>query len=208
MPTDDTGLTPETVLSSTLGTDLPADTSGKTPDKVDAPDVGAQLESERKERQKIEMERNHLRKKIEDSEANSLREKEDYKTLADSLQAKLDALEAEEAEKSAEKEATDFRNEFIAKQPDKLAKVLRNLIAANPTNFLWSNAKDWDDARSQLETQATLIAEAVGIDTDADIETKNPKINANNPAVKLGGLDPEDMSLADLRKLLPKAPSR
>lgn len=206
----------ETVADKALGTSsTPTDSEPKTTEGADKPKddavlSAAEIEQARKERDQAIMERNNLRKKIEEQETAALKEKEDWKALAERAEAKLAEAEAEKERENARSEAEKFRKDFIAKQPEQLQKALNTLVEANSSNFLWTNAKDWDDAAAQLDAQAKAIAAGLGIDLEDDGNqaeaTPPPRVHSNNPApANLKGQDFENMSWEDMRKVLPKA---
>lgn len=205
----DTGMTPETVTDPALKNDAtPVESAPADNQQAPAEDVAAKLAAIQKERDQIAMERNNLRKKIEEAETNALKEKEDYKALYEKVQAELEAKSQEEAQKAQRAEADKFREDFIAKQPESLRKYLTALVKANPTNFLWSDATSWEDAGHQLEAQAKAFATEIGLDLEAqpDDSAQPSTVHGNNPMPSnLKGADFENMSWQEMEKLLPKA---
>ena len=199
----------------------PAPSDGANPEDKAAADlatVTAELEALRKDKLKADMRANQLENKIKEEETAALKEKEDYKSLAEKLEAELAQIKADseaEAEAKAEeaaaeaarKEALDFRNSVIAEYPPEVQQAANNLIEKNVSNLFWKDAQDWDDARTQLTDQLDALADVLGHAAPEHKPAPKPKTSANNPA-KTSTVDPKDMTLEELRSVLPRADER
>lgn len=168
------------------------------------------IEALKKELAKVTMRANQLENEAKEKELTKLKESEDWKAVAEKLQAERDEANQQKQVEENQKQAQEFREKIIAEFPEKVQKAAKSLIDRNPGNLLWSeDAADWDEAGSQLREQLDALQTGLGLDGDAEEEdVKSPKVNSNNPAPNLSGTDPSDLTFEELRKSLPRAKSR
>lgn len=176
---------------------------GIKPEVVDK----AEYEALRKEMDKLSQERNMLRNRTKALEGKVLETddlaaiKEAYAELAKEKQEREEA-EAREAER---KEAESFRDKVIAEYPKEVQEAAKKLIEKNKNNLIWENATSWEDARRQLVPQLEALKEVVSIKTEED----GTVIHPNNPGMVDDGTKKfEDLTIEEMRKVLPRAESR
>lgn len=174
-----TEATPATVPERTDGTEIPAEQPSKDEPAVSLDELKAQIEAERKERQKAEMRANQLENKQKEAEREQLKEAENWKELYEREQAEKSELLAAKEQEESLREARKFRDETIASYPDeKVRQVAQALVAKNETALAWGDVDSWDAAKSQLVEQLDSLKEVVSPDGP---QGPAPAIDPNNP---------------------------
>ncbi len=181
---------------------------------VSTEELMAQLESERKERQKIEMERNQLKNKQEEDRKKQLEESNEFRTLYEESQAELEKIQTEtEAQKNLE-EANKLRDKIINEYPNEtVRKAAKAAIEQNPFNFVWSDdVATEEEAKSQLFKQLDSMSSVFGETPTSDTTEEEPYVHPNNPSSQETG-DPgldklKQMSAEEMKKFLPRADAR
>lgn len=183
---------------------------------VSVEELQAQIETERKERQKIEMERNQLKNKQEEDRKKALEEQGNWKQIAEEREAELEAIRAKaEADANFEK-ANSLRNSIINEYSNETVRnAAKALVDANPLNLAWGeDVQTEEEAREQLISQLDKMASTLGVDkeeTQESIETGEPYVHPNNQASDGGEITLEklkNMTAEEMKKFLPTAEPR
>jgi len=174
----------ETQSAEALGTTQPQATgteSTTAPEStveqptVSLEDLTAQLEAERKERQKIEMRARQLENERKEQELKKLEETENYKELAEQYKAQLAEREEAEAQAQAIAEAKKFREDTINSYPDpKTREAALKLLSKNESALSWGDANSWDEAGASLIAQLDALKEVVSPEQSVQVPSNNP----------------------------------
>lgn len=181
---------------------------------VSVEELQAQIETERKERQKIEMERNQLKNKQEEERKKALEDQGNWKQIAEEREAELEAIRAESEAKKQLEEANSLRDSIIGKYPNEtVRKAAQALVEANPYNLVWgSDVETEDQAASEINAQLDKMASSLGVTQDQTEDTDNePSVHPNNPASDGGEITLDKlktMTAEEMKKFLPTAESR
>lgn len=160
--------------TGTESTEAPESTSGQP--EVSLDEVRAQLEAERKERQKLEMRARQLENQQKEADLRKLEETENYKELADTYKQELEQIRQEREAREALDEARKFRQEAIAAYPDPATReAASKLIAKNENALAWGDVQSWDEAKASLYEQLDALKEVVSPEQAA------PTVHPNNP---------------------------
>lgn len=198
---------------------LDVDESESTPpveDEVSVEELKAQIETERKERQKIEMERNQLKNKQETDRKAALEEEGNWKQLAEEREAELEAIKQKaQADEDFEK-ASSLRNSIINEYSNETVRnAAKALVEANPLNLAWgAEVQTEEEAREQLVAQLDKMASTLGVvkeETQDTTETDEPYVHPNNQASDGGDITLEklkNMTAEEMKKFLPTAEPR
>lgn len=215
-PEQETGETKEAQAQGTAENQvadslLPEESEKNEQDEVDLGQLKAELETERKERQKVEMERNQLRNKQEEDRKKYLEEQGNYKELYEEREAELERIKAEAEAAEAEKAYYGLRDSFIDEYPDeKVREAAKALVQKNPNNLIWSNTAETEtDAKADIHAQLDALKDTLGVlgSQDQDNEDSDVSIDGNNPypqdQVSRSAYD--KMTFQEMREVLPKS---
>lgn len=181
---------------------------------VSVEELQRQIETERKERQKIEMERNQLKNKQEEERKKALEDQGNWKQIAEEREAELEAIRAEAEAKEQLDEANKLRDTIIKKYPNEtVRKAAQALVDANPYNLVWgSDVQTEDQATEQINAQLDRMASSLGVTQDQTEDTDNePTVQPNNPASDGGEVTLDklkNMTAEEMKKFLPTADPR
>lgn len=212
-PEQETGETKEAQAQGTAENQvadslLPEESEKNEQDEVDLGQLKAELETERKERQKVEMERNQLRNKQEEDRKKQLEEEGNFKALYEEKEAELQRIKEEAELREAEQAYYNMRDDFINQYPDeRVRKAAKALVDKNPSNIIWdSNAQTEEDAKQSIHSQLDALRDTLGI-ISSEQEEEAPEIDGNNPypsdEIKKSAYD--NMSFQEMREVLPKS---
>jgi len=212
-PEQETGETKEAQAQGTAENQvadslLPEESEKNEQDEVDLGQLKAELETERKERQKVEMERNQLRNKQDEDRKKQLEEEGNFKALYEEKEAELQRIKEEAELREAEQAYYNMRDDFINQYPDeRVRKAAKALVDKNPSNIIWdSNAQTEEDAKQSIHSQLDALRDTLGI-ISSEQEEEAPEIDGNNPypsdEIKKSAYD--NMSFQEMREVLPKS---
>lgn len=182
---------------------------------VSVEELQAQIETERKERQKIEMERNQLKNKQEEDRKAALEEEGNWKQLAEEREAELEAMKQKaQADEDFEK-ASSLRNSIINEYSNETVRnAAKALVEANPLNLAWgTDVQTEEEAREQLVAQLDKMASTLGVTQEDPGANDNdePYVHPNNQASDGGEVTLEklkNMTAEEMKKFLPTAEPR
>jgi chromosome segregation ATPase len=207
--TSQTTLGTESASTDATGTE---EQSEGTVSKAEIESLKQELERVRKEASSTAQERNLLRNQIKTAEQKALEESGQIEQAYQKLKSDHEALQAQQEADRAQAEAKTFRDKVIAEYTNpKVREVAQKLIDKNPQNLVWTDGATPDEAKTQILDQLNSLAAVIGTSDDSGettTTTTQGTVNPNNPQVDLGGKRPEDMTLEELQKVLPKADQR
>lgn len=181
----------------------PVNEQPKTPESK-AEDV----EALRKELEKVRMESNLHKNKVEKFEKEKEVARQAELSEVERLKEQLNGYEAKEARREAEGFRNTVIDEFLANDPAAL-KAAKALIARNPGNLTWGMNADGtnpteDEAKADLVSQLTDLKEAIGSTTPAPAagdQKPAPSAHANNPGRSAEDVAPDrQAAIAEARK--------
>lgn len=173
----------ETQSAEALGTTQPQATgteSTTAPESTVQPtvsleDLQTQLETERKERQKVEMRAKQLENQQKEADLRKLEETENYKELSEQYKAQLSEREEAEAQAQAIAEAKKFREDTINAYPDpRTREAALKLLSKNESALSWGDANSWDEAGASLISQLDALKEVVSPEQSVQVPSNNP----------------------------------
>lgn len=178
MPTEETPKAGETTEAKTLGTEAgatapPAGNASGTDDGTSSP-KGV----DPKEHDKIVMERNLLRRKVEEAEKTSeearkkdLESKEEFKKLYEEAQEKLREFETRQETAERERKEKELRDSVLQEYPEEVRKL------ADELGLNWDDSSDEETQREQLKAKLEKLSPAASGNTEGG----EVKVGANNP---------------------------
>lgn len=189
-PVQEPGVIPETVTPAVNGSkpgELPAQPSATVPEVTADPTnaelerVQAELENERKAKNQATMRANQLENERKEAERTQLEEQGNWKQIAEEAERKLHEREEADEARRAQSEAKILRDSVIDSYPDeKVRKVAKAMTSKNDSYFYWgSDVTSEEEAQAQVKAQLDILAAEVG--TPAEPEKPAGKVDANNP---------------------------